>query len=158
MPTAISAGVSSTRGVTDIAARSTALMNPVCSATPRPSIATSTTPSGGKLVNVPTIFDMKAVSDSPASWFLICTGWPVRGSISVKLTPDNHQLTSHAATISSRNSTTGSGSLLPTRSMRSSERAIQPRGAAAGVTVWVMRESCAVHRAQRPARAAAAGS
>ena len=94
-----------TRGVTDIAARSTALTNPVCSATPSPSIATRTTPSGGKLVNVPTIFDLKLVSDAPPSWLLTCSGCPVRGSISVKLTPDSHQLTSQAATISSRGRT-----------------------------------------------------
>ena len=127
MPTAISAGVSRKRGVTAIAARNPALMNPVCSATPRPSIATSTTPSGGKLVKVETMVAMKAVSDSPASMLRISMGLPLRGSISAKLTCDSSALTTHATTMSSRNSTAGSGSRLPTRSTTSRLRESQPR-------------------------------
>lgn len=79
MPTAIRAGVSSTRGVTAIAERSPALMKPLCSATPSPSIATSTTPSGGKLVKVETIVAMNAVSDPPASMLRISMACPLRG-------------------------------------------------------------------------------
>ena len=139
MPTAISAGVSSIFGVTVSAARRAAEMKPVCSATPRPSMATSTTPSGGKVTKVLTIAAMKPVSEAPASRFLISMGLPVRGSSASKLMPDIAQDTTHTTSISSRNSTAGSGSLLPMRSTRSSERAIQPRGAAVSGVAGVMR-------------------
>ena len=46
MPTRMTIGVSSFAGVTFSRERIAELMNPVCSATPMPSIATSTTPTG----------------------------------------------------------------------------------------------------------------
>jgi len=126
-------GVSSMRGVTDRILRSTALMKPVCSATPRPSIATSTTPNGGKLTKVFTSPAMKPVSDVPATWLTIWMGWPERGSMALNDTPDNHHDTSHTTTIRIRNSAAGSGNRLPVRSIRSSRRVVRERGVASWV-------------------------
>lgn len=94
---------------------------------PHPNMATRTTPSGGKFVNVATIVAMKAVKDSPASRLRISRGLPLRGSISVKLTPDSRLLTIHASTIRARNKTAGSGRRFPTRSTTSRVRESQPR-------------------------------
>ena len=105
-------------------------MKPVCSATPRPSIATSTTPSGGKLTNVATICAMKPVRLVPASWLTTRIGSPLRGSMALNSTPASSAETIHTASISSRNSSAGSGSLLPTRSTPSRKRVTTPRGAA----------------------------
>ncbi|MCR6626352.1 MAG: hypothetical protein NVV67_08815 [Pseudoxanthomonas sp.] len=140
MPTRISIGVSSVRGVTDRILRSTALMKPVCSATPSPSIATSTTPNGGKLTNVRTSPAMNAVKDVPASWFATSMGWPERGSMASNDTPDNHQDTTHTSTIRIRNSTAGSGNRLPVRSTRSSRRVARLRGAFSGRTSVIVRQ------------------
>src|SRR5690606_38293958 len=140
MPTAISIGVSSIFGVTDRIARSAALMKPVCSATPRPSIATSTTPSGAKLTKVRTMSAMNVVKLVPASRLRIWMGSPLRGSSSLKLTLASSADTAQTASISSRNSTAGSGRRLPTRSTASRKRVTTPRGASAGaVRGWFIR-------------------
>ena len=147
MPTAITAGVSSTRGVTASIARRAALMKPVCSATPRPSIATSTTPNGAKLTKVCTIVAMNAVRLAPLSRLTIWTGSPLRGSISPKLTFASTADSAQVTSIRIRNSTAGSGSLLPTRSTPSRKRVTRPRlpgsaGGTDGVGVgWDMRRS-----------------
>ena len=101
-------------------------MNPVCSATPRPSIATRTTPKGGKLTKVLTIAEVKPVSASPDSMFRIWMGAPLRGSTSLKATLASNQDATATTTSSSRNSMAGSGSLLPACSMASSARARNP--------------------------------
>jgi hypothetical protein len=120
--------------VTDSTARSPALMKPVCSATPRPSIATSTTPSGAKLTKVRTMSAMKAVKLVPASRFLMLIASPVRGSTSAKLTLASSADSTQVASIRIRNRTAGSGSLLPMRSTASRKRVTAPRGTAgAGV-------------------------
>ncbi|OHE87121.1 MAG: hypothetical protein A2579_00055 [Lysobacterales bacterium RIFOXYD1_FULL_69_11] len=160
MPTAITAGVSSMRGVTASIARSAALMKPVCSATPRPSIATSTTPKGAKLTNVCTIVAMKAVRLAPLSRLTICTGSPLRGSISPKLTLASSADSAQVASMRIRNSTAGSGSLLPTRSTPSRKRVTMPRfsgalGGTEGVGVgWDMRRSGRIEVARILAREA----
>ena len=61
MPTMITIGVSSHRAVTAIMERRAVLMKPVCSATPMPSIATSTTPIGWNWTKVFTILEKNAV-------------------------------------------------------------------------------------------------
>ena len=139
MPTKITAGVSSDFGVTASAERSAALMKPVCSATPRPSIATSTTPSGGNDTKVCTICAMNPVKLAPDSRLFTTIGLPLRGSMASKVTPDSAHDTAQTSSINSRKSTAGSGRRLPTRSTRSSERTIQPRGAATSEVAGVMR-------------------
>ena len=129
MPTPISTGVSSNLGVTARILRSPALMKPVYSATPSPSIATSTTPSGGKVTKVLTIFAMKSVRAAGASRFLISIGAPVRGSMSLKTRPDMAQEVAHTTASSNANRMAGSGSLLPATSIQFRTR-FNPRGLA----------------------------
>jgi hypothetical protein len=109
-------------GVTLSIARRAALMKPVCSATPRPSIATSTTPSGGKFTKVLTISAVKPVRLAPASRFLTWIGWPLRGSSSANCTFDSSADTIQTTSINPRNSSAGSGSRLPMRSTASRKR------------------------------------
>ena len=113
-------------GVTLRIERRPALMKPVYSATPRPSMATSTTPSGGKVTKVVTIFEMNSVRLTGASKFLISMAWLERGSISPKLTPDKAQDVTQTTASNSANSTAGSGNLLPTISIPFRARFNQP--------------------------------
>ena len=80
MPTRITIGVSSDGGVTFSSERMAELMNPVCSATPMPSIATSTTPTGWKCEKFVTITDRNSVNEDPVSRLLMTSGASVRGS------------------------------------------------------------------------------
>ena len=73
-------GVSSDAGVTFSSERIAALMKPVCSATPIPSIATSTTPTGWKCEKLVTMTDRNSVNDDPVSRFWIRSASPERGS------------------------------------------------------------------------------
>ena len=81
MPTRISIGVSNQRAVTPSMARRPELMKPVCSATPIPSMATSTTPMGWKWAKVFTMEEKNNTRDSPDNWFTMASGSPVRGSL-----------------------------------------------------------------------------
>ena len=67
MPTRITIGVSRRLGVTFSSPRIAVVMKPECSATPMPSIATSTTPTGPKVMKRVTISAMKVTKLSPAS-------------------------------------------------------------------------------------------
>lgn len=89
--TKIIEGVSNFLGVTLSINLRPVLIKPECSATPTPSIATSTTPSGAKPVNVFTIEDKKVANESLASMLLIIMASPVRGSIASNVTLENHQ-------------------------------------------------------------------
>ena len=128
-----SAGASSRRGVTRSSTLSPAVMKPECSATPTPSMATSTMPSGGNSTKVFTIRARNCVSAAGASWFTTRIGadavmcpavsrTTVPGSVSVKATGASNADTAHTASSEKRKSTTGSGSRLPSRSRRSSQR------------------------------------
>ena len=55
------------------------LMKPDCSATPTPSMATSTMPSGAKPVKVVTMLARNSASPAPVSRLLTTTASPVRG-------------------------------------------------------------------------------
>jgi hypothetical protein len=67
----------------------------------------------------------KPVNSWPASRFFTTTGFAVRGSIAEKDTGASSADTTQVMISASRNSTPGSGSLLPTRSIQSSIRAIR---------------------------------
>ena len=91
------------------------------------------------MTKVLTMLDVNSVSAAPVIRFLIWIGSPVRGSTALKSMPDIAQDTTQTTNISSRNRTAGSGSLLPSRSTTSRERATQPRGAAISGVAGVMR-------------------
>ena len=69
MPTRMTIGVSSDGGVTLSSERIAALIKPVCSATPIPSIATRTTPTGWKCEKFVTMTDRNSVNDEPVRRF-----------------------------------------------------------------------------------------
>jgi hypothetical protein len=69
MPTRISTGVISFSEVNESSRLSAAFTSPVCSATPTPRRATSTTPRGWKPVKVVTMFAMNVAMAVPVSWF-----------------------------------------------------------------------------------------
>ncbi len=138
MPTKITMGVRRERVVTDSSARKPALMKPVASATPMPSIATSTTPSGWNLTKVSTIADMKPVSDSPDSMLTTASGLPVRGSTAANSTVESTADNTATSAVSSTNNSAGSGSLLPIRSTPSSTRSRRVRGRAAASVVMAL--------------------
>src|SRR6056297_538194 len=110
-------GVSSRAEVTASTRLRAAFTKPVCSATPTPSSATSTTPSGAKLVNVDTMLVRKAAISVPLSWLTTRIGSPVAGCTALKSMPDSSQDSSHVTISNRKNSAAGSGSLLPTRSI-----------------------------------------
>ena len=116
-------------------------MKPTCSATPMPSMATSTTPSGWKLTKVWTRSPRNFVSAAPVSRLLTTSGMPLRGSMAVNSTWDSTAETTQVSASISRNSIAGSGRRLPTRSMVPSIRsrrvggALEPAGAIAGQVI-----------------------
>jgi len=112
-------------------------INPECSATPTPSIATNTIPKGAKLVNVVTIPDRKAAREAPVKRLLITIGLFDLGSISLNSNVDNPAESSQMANIRMTNKIAGSGSLFPPRSMRSSARFTNPFGLVATVDIWL---------------------
>jgi hypothetical protein len=147
--TSRSTGVSSILGVTLIRLFKPALMKPVCSATPRPSIATSTTPSGGKSVNVFTIFERKPASASPLSWLFTWMGaeemispasprFTERGSMSVNCTGASTAESTQVSSSARTKSTAGSGSLLPAHSIQLSARWEKVGGAPGVLSVDAM--------------------
>ena len=83
MPTRITIGVSSDGGVTLSNDRIAELMKPVCSATPMPSIATSTTPTGWKWEKLVTMTDRNSVNADAVSRLLMTSGSLVRGSMTL---------------------------------------------------------------------------
>ncbi len=120
MPTRMTIGVSNTAGVTFSSERMAELIKPVCSATPIPSIATSTTPTGWKCEKFVTMTDRNSVIAEPASRLLMTNGAPVRGSTTSKLTKDSRKDSTQTMNSSAIKSTAGSGSLLPIRSTAAS--------------------------------------
>ena len=101
-------------------------MNPVFSATPTPSSATSTTPSGANPVKVGTSRTRKVASAVPVNWLAMRSGSSLRGSISANSMGDRIAETIQVSTSSSRNRTAGSGSRLPMVSMPFSARSTSP--------------------------------
>ena len=79
-------GVNSFAGVTFSSERIAELMKPVCSATPIPSMATSTTPTGWKCEKFVTISDRNSVIALGASRLLMTSGSFDRGSITPNVT------------------------------------------------------------------------
>ena len=67
MPTPMTIGVMNFSGVTDMMARIAALMKPDDSATPIPSIATRTVPTGPKVTKMLTISVMYSTNTAPDS-------------------------------------------------------------------------------------------
>src|SRR5690606_12367630 len=96
-----------------------ALINPECSATPTPNIATKTIPKGAKLVKVVTIFDKKLAIDSAESKFFTTIASLVLGSISEKVKLENSADNIQIIIINPKNNKAGSGNLLPARSTKS---------------------------------------
>ncbi len=109
------------------------LKYPASSATPTPSIATSTTPRGAKPVKMLTMFDRKYARADPLSRLTTRIGSPDRGSISVNCTGARRADSAHTTKSPMRNSMAGSGSLFPMRSMLPSMRLTRLGGA----FVWV---------------------
>ena len=118
-------------------------MNPVCSATPTPSNATSTNPSGGNSTNVFTIRARKVVSAAGTSMFFTRIGsdeitcpsasrFTVRGSASVNSTDANSADTTHTMSSAITKIIAGSGSLFPIASNRSRRRRDEVFGILAG--------------------------
>ncbi|MNC16873.1 hypothetical protein D3C75_647370 [compost metagenome] len=87
--TKISIGVSSFFGVTRSIFLSATLIKPELSATPTPSIATSTIPSGANPVKVVTIDDRVLVNASAESRLLTCTACWVTGFTTSNSTSDS---------------------------------------------------------------------
>ena len=109
-------GVSRNFGVTFSSERIAELMKPVCSATPMPSIATSTTPTGWKCEKFVTMTDRNSVMAPGASRLLITSGALERGSMTLNDTYDSSHDNTQTMNNSAMKSTAGSGSLLPIRS------------------------------------------
>ena len=86
MPTSITIGVNNHSLVAFNNERIAELMKPVCSATPIPSIATRTTPSGWKCTKLVTRTDRNSVIAEGASRLLMTSASPERGSSTEKLT------------------------------------------------------------------------
>ena len=61
------------------------VMKPECSATPMPSMATSTVPTGPKVTKFVTMPIRKDVTPDPVSWLMITIGSPERGSMTSKV-------------------------------------------------------------------------
>ena len=137
-PTNTVAGVSSDRGVTSMHALSAAPISPVFSATPIPSIPTSTTPKGAKLMKLsfsPTTMPYSAsrvsigtaLTTSPVSRSTVCPStWT--GATFATSQPDTATRceTTGTSNAPTTNSVTGSGSLLPQDSTRLSRRPANP--------------------------------
>ena len=106
-------------------------MKPVFSATPTPSSATSTTPSGANPVKVGTSWTMKVVSAVPVNWLAMRSGSPVRGCVSANSIGARIAEATQVSTSNSRNRIAGSGSRLPAASMPFRARSTKlPRSAA----------------------------
>src|SRR5699024_2513476 len=97
-----------------------ALINPECSATPTPNIATSTIPNGAKPIKVVTISDKNSAIAPEVSKLLISIALPVVGSISAKLTVEKTADKPQMTNINIKNNIAGSGSLFPALSTKSS--------------------------------------
>jgi hypothetical protein len=118
-------------------ALSTALTKPLCSATPTPSRATSTTPSGWKPVKVWTMSERNVAIAGPVSWLTTsrATGPAFDGTS--KLVPASNAEAIHTNTRASTKSAAGSGRALPARSTRSSSLPPLPGGVGLGVGAGV---------------------
>jgi hypothetical protein len=125
MATKTTMGVSSVLGVESSIRFKPALINPECSATPTPNIATNTTPKGAKPVKIMTILDRKSAKESPVNKLFTTTASAVLGSIALKVKFDNMADKTHTTTKQNKKIMAGSGNLFPTLSTLSNARIVQ---------------------------------
>ena len=125
-PANTTAAVRKRRGTRRTKAVSAAATRPDFSATPTPSITTSTVPSGGKSAKVCGISVNRRRSWSADNRLMADTVAPVTGWVAD--TPSMAVTTETTMTIPIRirNNVTGSGNRLPTRSIAASDRSTTP--------------------------------